>query len=188
MGVRHPNPRLVKLTGIIQWTTSRGCSACTRTPSATGSSKGCPTIDDRRPDLILGRELSRFLHERRQKAKQSCGPGRIFCIACRAPKVPAEKMADCTATGTLAGSLCGICPDCGRLIYRRVNLAKIDAVRGELEITFTQPRARIARSTAPSVNCDSSSSYGDVARHRQAEIIRALGKSAQHACIQPAVP
>ncbi len=32
------------------------------------------------------------------------------------------------------------------------------------------------------------SSYGDVARHRQAEIIRALGKSAQHACIQPAVP
>jgi integrase len=32
------------------------------------------------------------------------------------------------------------------------------------------------------------SSYGDVARHRQAEIIRALGKSEQHACIQPAVP
>jgi hypothetical protein len=65
-------------------------------------------------------------------------------------------MADCTATGPLAGSLCGICPDCGRLIYRRVNLAKIDAVRGELEITFTQPRARIGESTAPSVNCDSS--------------------------------
>jgi hypothetical protein len=27
------------------------------------------------------------------------------------------------------------------------------------------------------------SNYGDVARHRQAEIIRALGKSEQHACI-----
>jgi len=27
------------------------------------------------------------------------------------------------------------------------------------------------------------SSYGDVARHRQAEIIRSLGKSEQHACI-----
>ena len=33
-----------------------------------------------------------------------------------------------------AGNLCGICPDCDRLIYRRVNLAKIDAVRGELEM------------------------------------------------------
>ncbi len=32
------------------------------------------------------------------------------------------------------------------------------------------------------------SSYGDVARHRQAEIIRALDKSEQHVCIQPAVP
>jgi hypothetical protein len=32
-------------------------------------------------------------------------------------------MADCTATGPLAGSLCGICPDCGRLIYRRAGQA-----------------------------------------------------------------
>src|SRR5262249_5379295 len=29
------------------------------------------------------------------------------------------------------------------------------------------------------------SSYGDVARHRQAEIICALGKIGQHACISP---
>ena len=65
-------------------------------------------------------------------------------------------MTECTATGSLAGNLCGICPDCHRLIYRRVNLAKIDAVRGELEITFTQPRPRIGGSAAPSVNCDSS--------------------------------
>ncbi len=56
----------------------------------------------------------------------------------------------------VAGNLCGICPDCDRLIYRRVNLAKIDAVRGELEITFTQPRPRIGESDVPSVNCDSS--------------------------------
>src|SRR5262249_35937924 len=51
----------------------------------------------------------------------------------------AGKMAECILTGPCTGNLCGICPDCDRLIYRRVNLAKIDAVRGELEITFTQP-------------------------------------------------
>jgi hypothetical protein len=65
-------------------------------------------------------------------------------------------MADCTATGPLAGSLCGICPDCGRLIYRRINLAKIGAVRGELEITFTRPCPRVGESAVLSVNCDSS--------------------------------
>jgi hypothetical protein len=118
--------------------------------------QGLATIDDRRPILVLGQELSRFLHERRQKAKQSCGLGRLYCIACRAPKVPAGKMAECTPTGPLAGSLCGICPDCDRLIYRRVNLAKIDTVRGDLEITFTQPDPRIRESAAPSVNCGSS--------------------------------
>jgi integrase/recombinase XerD len=32
------------------------------------------------------------------------------------------------------------------------------------------------------------SSYGDVAQHRQAQIIRALDKSEQHVCIQPASP
>ena len=29
------------------------------------------------------------------------------------------------------------------LIYRRINLEKIDVVRGELEITFTHPASRI---------------------------------------------
>jgi hypothetical protein len=92
----------------------------------------------------IPRELSRFLHERRQKLKQSCGPGRFYCIACRAPKAPAGSMADCTPVSPTVGNLCGICPDCQRLIYRRVNLAKIDAVRGDLDITFTQPSPRIS--------------------------------------------
>jgi len=47
--------------------------------------QGLATIDDRQPMLILGRELLRFVQERRRKAK------------------PAGKMADCTATGPLAG-------------------------------------------------------------------------------------
>ena len=116
--------------------------------------QGLVTIDGQRPILILGRELLRFLTERRLKTKQSCGPGRFYCIACRAPKVPAGNMADCIPMSASSGNLCGICPDCNRLIYRRVNLTKIDAVRGDLEITFTQPHQRIGESTIPSVNCD----------------------------------
>ncbi len=109
--------------------------------------QGLVTIDGQRPILILGRELLRFLTERRLKTKQSCGPGRFYCIACRAPKVPAGNMADCIPMSASSGNLCGICPDCNRLIYRRVNLTKIDAVRDDLEITFTQPHQRIGEST-----------------------------------------
>jgi hypothetical protein len=155
MGVRHPNPRLVKIHRNYSVEDIARRFGIHKNTVRSWLKQGLAAIDDRRPTLITGRELLRFLQERRQRARQSCGPGRIYCIACRAPKVPAGKMADCIPTGPLAGNLCGICPDCHRLIYRRVNLAKIDAVRGELEITVTRPRARIGESAASSVKCDS---------------------------------
>jgi helix-turn-helix protein len=156
MGYRHPNPQLVKVHRNYSVEEIARLFGLHQNTVRSWLKQGLAAIDDRRPILILGRELSRFLHERRQKTKKTCGPGRIYCVACRAPKVPAGKMAECTPTAPLAGNLCGICPDCDRLIYRRVNLAKIDLIRGELEITFTKPRARIREITIPSVNCDSS--------------------------------
>jgi hypothetical protein len=53
------------------------------------------------------------------------------------------------------GTLCGICPDCGRMIYRRLNPMQLDAVRGDLEVTVTQARPRIGDIVKPNVNCDS---------------------------------
>jgi hypothetical protein len=156
MGSRHPNPRLVKIHRNYSVEEVARLFGLHKNTVRTWLKQGLAAIDERRPTLVLGRELWRFLHGRRRSAKQSCGPGRIYCIACRTPKVPAGKMADCTPIGHLAGNLCGICPDCDRLIYRRVNLAKIDAVRGDLEITFKQPLPRIGESAVPSVNCDSS--------------------------------
>src|ERR1700720_2105458 len=155
MGYRHPNPRLVKGHRDYSVEEIARLFALHKNTVRNWLRQGLAAIDARRPTLILGRELSRFLQDRRQKAKQVCGPGRIFCIACRAPKMPAGNMAECAPIGARAGNLCGICPDCDRLIYRRLNLSKIDAIRGELEITFTKPTARIRESAVPSVNCDS---------------------------------
>jgi Helix-turn-helix domain len=97
VGNRLPNPRLVKVHRSYSVEETARLLRVHKNTVRNWLKQGLASIDDRRPILILGRELSRFLHERRQKAKQSCGPGRIFCIACRAPKVPAGKMADCTA-------------------------------------------------------------------------------------------
>jgi hypothetical protein len=65
-------------------------------------------------------------------------------------------MADCIKTGETTGSLQGICPDCNRMIYRRVNPKKLDAMRGDLDITVTQVSPRIEETAKPNVNCDSS--------------------------------
>jgi hypothetical protein len=155
MGARHPNPRLAKIHRNYTVEEVAQLYGLLKNTIRNWLKQGLATIDERRPRLILGRDLRRFLHERREKAKQVCGPGQLFCIACRAPKVPAGMMAECIQTGPRSGNLCGICPDCERLIYRRVNLTKIDAIRGELEITLTRSTASIRESTVLSVNCDS---------------------------------
>ena len=116
---------------------------------------GLEPIDDQRPILFRGQDVRRFLTERRSRARQACGPGRIYCLPCRAPKVPAGKIADCIQTSATTGALQGICPDCDRIIYRRVNPQKLNGVRGDLEITVTRARTRIEETSNPNVNCDS---------------------------------
>src|SRR5229473_7511341 len=55
---------------------------------------GLQPIDRRRPTLILGSTLSRFLEARQQRRRQRCRPGEIYCVKCREPVKPAASMAD----------------------------------------------------------------------------------------------
>ena len=116
--------------------------------------RGLATSDDRRPMLILGRDLVAFLQAQRAKNKRTCQLGEIYCVRCRAPKAPAGAMADYEALTATQGNLIAICPDCETLIYRRVSLAKLAQVRGKLDITFPQALRHIDESLQPSVNSD----------------------------------
>jgi hypothetical protein len=155
MGSRHPNPRLAKIHRNYSVEEMARLFKVHKNTVRSWFKLGLEAIDGQRPTLARGEEIRRFLAERRARAKRSCGPGRIYCLPCRAPKVPAGRMADCVATSDITGTLRGICPDCDRMIYRTVNPQKIAAVRGDLEITVTQAGARIEETTKPNVNCDS---------------------------------
>jgi hypothetical protein len=155
MGYRHPNPRLAKIHRNYSLEDISRLHGVHKNTVRNWLREGLEPIDGQRPILIQGRELRRFLTERRARAKQACGPGRIYCLPCRAPKVPAGKIADCVQTGETTGALQGICPDCNRMIYRRVNPQKLEAVRGGLDVTVTWARTRIEDTTIPNVNCDS---------------------------------
>lgn len=155
MGARHPNPRRAKIHRSYSVEEIARLFNVHKNTVRAWIKQGLETIDGQRPTVARGEEIRRFLGERRTRAKMPCGPGRIYCLPCRAPKVPAGNMVECVATGDTAGTLQGICPDCGRIIYRRVNPQKIGAVCGDLELTFTQAEARIAETTKPPVNCDS---------------------------------
>ena len=115
---------------------------------------GLQTIDDRRPTLILGRHLSKYLYDRRKRSKQPCGPGQLFCVACRAPKYPAGRLAEFLPLAPSSGNLRGICPDCHGLIHRRVSRKDLAAVAGNLEVSIPQAEEHIRDSAAPSQNRD----------------------------------
>jgi hypothetical protein len=115
---------------------------------------GLPVSDDKRPMLILGSELAAYLKARRTKNKRPCRPGEIYCVRCRAPKRPGGDMAEYQPISDNSGNLVGICPDCETMLYRRVNMAELVQVRGNLEVTFTKAEEQVSDSTQPTVNSD----------------------------------
>ncbi len=136
MSKRRPNPRLAKIHRNYTVEDIAILYDIHKNTVRNWIKKGLPTIDDKRPMLILGYDLSAFLQARRVKNKCTCKPGEIYCVRCRTPKSPAGDMADYESLTESTGSLIGICPDCDTVIYRRVSLAILDQVRGQLDIAM----------------------------------------------------
>lgn len=116
---------------------------------------GLQTIDEQRPALILGSELRRFLSARRSSRKCTTPAGMIYCVPCRQPREPDGHVADYIRRTATTGDLVGICPACERMLFRRVNHASLDAVRGCVEVTMREAHGRISDCARPSVNYDS---------------------------------
>ncbi len=116
--------------------------------------RGLPTIDDKRPKLILGRDLSAFLQARRVKNKRPCKPNQMYCLPCRSPKIPAGNMVDYQPVTESLGNLYGICPDCETGMNRRTSLTKLVQIQEVLDITFPEGLQHIVDSKQPTVNSD----------------------------------
>jgi hypothetical protein len=155
MGARHPNPRRVKIHHPY---TVEQLSAALKVHKNTirrWAKGGLRPIDDRRPTMFRGAEVTAFLCARRQAAKRRCGPGEIYCLPCRKPKTPDGLVAELNIKSSTVGWLAAICPTCGRMLYRRVNPTRIDLIRGNLEIAIRQGQLRIVEPTEPNLNGDS---------------------------------
>ena len=154
MGRHRFNPRLIKIHRNYTVEELAHTLKVHKNTARAWIKQGLPTIDRKRPMIVYGTDVRRFLEDRRQRHKRPCPRGHFFCLRCRAPKLPAGAMVDYLPITTTSGNLRGICPDCEALIHRRVSLAGISAIRGTLEIAFPQARARIGDSAEGSLNCD----------------------------------
>jgi len=153
---RHPNPRRVKIHRTYTVDEAARLFDKHKNTVRTWIKQGLQPIDRRRPTLIHGLELVRFLQNRRKSGKRSCPPGHMYCLKCRSPKRPAASMVDYLPITDTSGNLRALCPDCGTFMHRRAAFANLKVVGADLDIAFPQAKSRLRESTAPSVNCDSS--------------------------------
>jgi len=154
MRKRHPNHRLVK---IHRDYTVEGAARLLSTHKNTVRQwikSGLPTIDDKRPTLIRGRELIAFLQARRAGRKQPCRAGQMYCVRCHTPKFPAAGMAEYRPINEKIGNLAAICPNCYSMMHRCVSIATLGAVCGEMDITFPPALRRLREISQPTVNSD----------------------------------
>ena len=93
MSKRHPNPRLAKIHRNYTVDEIAKLYAVHKNTVRAWVKSGLPTSDDRKPLLILGRDLMAYLQAKRVKNKQTCQPGQIYCVRCRVPKAPGGDMA-----------------------------------------------------------------------------------------------
>ncbi len=154
MGKRHPNPRLAKVNRNYTVEEISALHGVHRNTVRHWIKRGLPTCDNKRPTLVLGRDLAAFLQAMRTKNKRPCKPGEIYCVRCRAPRSPAGGMADYVAVTDTSGNLIGMCPTCEAMMYRRVSLLKFDQIRGELDITLSEAQRHIVETGRLSVNSD----------------------------------
>jgi hypothetical protein len=94
MRKRRPNYRLVKIHRNYTVEEAAELLGTHKNTVRAWVKAGLPTTDDKRPALILRRELALYLQARRTKNKRPCSPGEIYCVRCRAPRRPAGDMAE----------------------------------------------------------------------------------------------
>ncbi len=95
---------------------------------------GLEVCDQKKPALILGRDLREYLQKRRSRNRKRCPPGHIYCVRCHKPRIPKNHVVDYIEYTDTLGCLIGTCPQCYLRIYRRTSILKKAAALGNLKL------------------------------------------------------
>ena len=138
MGLRYPNPHLIKIHR--NYTVEEIAIRLSKHKNTVRDwiKQGLAACTEKRPTLILGTELRKFLETKRTAGKRPCKPGEMYCFRCRAPRKPAGNMADYVPGTETKGKLVGLCPDCNTVMNQQTSLAKMQRLGSFMDITIPQ--------------------------------------------------
>ena len=89
--------------------------------------EGLEALTEQRPHLILGSELQSFLQRRMAHRRSRLALGEMYCFGCKAPRSPAGGMVEDISRGRGSANFQAICPECNRMMFRRVRRAEVTA-------------------------------------------------------------
>lgn len=112
---------------------------------------GLPNVNDQKPALIAGAHLIEFL-DSRKAPRQHCQPHECYCVKCKGPRVPAERMAEYVPLSVTTGNLRGLCPDCATLMHKRTSKASLADLGAYLDLTVVQATLPIRGRETPCTN------------------------------------
>jgi len=161
MARRRLNPRRAKIHRNYSFEDVARLNGVHKQTVRNWQKEGLPVMTGKRPYLVMGNALRTFLDKRRRSSKQRCKDGELYCMRCRAPRSPAGDMLDYVPITLISGNLQGICPACEALMYRRVSLSKIDAVKGKCSVAFRQSQQRLTDTPQPCLDCHLASETND---------------------------
>jgi Helix-turn-helix domain len=133
---KRPNPRAIRAacTYTIE-------EAATKLGVTIGTVRGwcksgLPIMTAKRPYLILGDDLRKYLERRRVSAKVRLLPDELFCLRCKAGSRPWGLLVDVLPQTAKTARLFGLCEICGGTCNKMISVAKIDEIRLIFEVAF----------------------------------------------------
>lgn len=104
---------------------------------------GLTTVDNNKPILILGFVLKEFLRKKLSTNKRRCKTEEIYCMKCKKPQEPFEKMVDYIYVNKNTGRLNGVCSVCNSSINKFVSNKKLSQVSEKLDVFLTQDQKQL---------------------------------------------
>lgn len=96
--------------------------------------EGLNCVDDAKPVLILGDHAKEFLDRRQAMARRPLKDGQVYCLRCKARRMPDGLLADYTPRNTSGGRLEALCEACGCVCYRPIKDEQLAVFSSILDI------------------------------------------------------
>ncbi|HAW54085.1 MULTISPECIES: helix-turn-helix domain-containing protein [unclassified Hyphomonas] len=110
-----------------------------------------PVIDNCKPMLILGDELSAFLRKRRSR-KHKLHLDQCYCMKCRAPKRAALSEAELIGASGKTAMVRMLCETCTTVMHKRVSWQQVSRLSALVSLSGTHRFKHLGETNQPCVN------------------------------------